>query len=221
MSRPLYSRLATILCAVLVCTAVATTASAASLPTIGTRLYYILGSVLFGGMIAPGSNTLDTTSVAGSVTVLPEFSNASTLKVVTNSTAQGFPYEGRFIAYVRGTGSTTLRYGAACFKNPFQNMSGGSGSVVRLEYHVGNSPAGVGGDIGFVKSCTNHAANDDTASGDTIINNVCTNTGCISRYTTGTAAWNGADYIKFTPRGNLTSAYTGRITAMVVNIWGE
>lgn len=191
------------------------------LPTVGTRLYFILGTVLFGGMLAAGTASLDTTSIAGHSVNLPEFQTATTLKTVTNSTARAFPYRAPFIAYVRGTGSTTLRYGAACFPNPFKNMSGGSGVLVRLDYHVGNNPAGLGGDIGFVKSCTLHAAGNAAASGSDIINDVCTGTGCISTYTTGTAAWNNADYVKFTPRGNLTSSYTGRITGEVINIWGE
>lgn len=222
MFSSLRGRLVTILCAVLLCTAVtAGSANAASLPVIGTRLYYILGSLLHGGMIAPASNALDTTSLAGDVQVLPEFSTATLLKAVTNSTSQGFPYKADIIAYIRGTGSTTLRYGAACFPNPFKNMGGGTGTVVRLDYSPRRSPAAIGGDIGFVKSCSNHTANDDTASGDTLMNNVCTNTGCVSSYVTGTAAFNGADYIKFTPRGDLTAGYTGRITGTIIKRWGE
>src|SRR4051812_35817353 len=124
-----------------------------TLPTIGTKLYWILGSVLFGGMIAAGSASLDTTSTAGHAVVLPEFSSATTLKTVSKLTSSGFPYRLPFVAYVRGTGSTTLRYGASCFPNPFKNMSAGSGVVVRLDYHAGNNPAGIGGDIGFVKNC--------------------------------------------------------------------
>src|SRR5688500_2247629 len=101
------------------------------LPTLGTKLYWILGSLLLGGMIAVGSASLDTTSTAGSTEVLPEFASATTLKSVRVSTADGFPYKATINAYVRGTGSTTLRYGAACFPNPFKNMAGVSGVVVR------------------------------------------------------------------------------------------
>lgn len=192
-------------------------ASAAPLPTIGTRLYYTLGSMLFGGMISTRSQGAGTTSTAGYVQVLPEFSGASTLRNVIASTSQGFPYKGFFIGYVTaGTGSTTVKYAAACFKNPFQGMSGGTGNLLRLDYHVGNSPTGVGGDIGFVTDCT-----DNTASGSDVIDNVCTSTGCLSSYTTGTANWNGASYIKFTPKAALAAGYTGRITGEVLNRWGE
>jgi hypothetical protein len=50
---------------------------------------------------------------------------------------------------------------------------------------------------------------------------VCTATGCISRYTTGTQALGSGVYIKFTPRANLTAGYTGRITGIIEDIWGE
>ena len=217
----LRTRLAVFLFALLVgVTITVSTASAASLPTLGTRLYYYLGSVLFGGMSSTASSTLDTTSVAGFTVALPKFASATTLTPVTNSTASAFPYKGTFVGYLRGTGSTTLRYGAGCFRNPLNALGAGSGIVARLDYHAGNNPAGLGGDIGFVKSCTGHSA-ANTNSGSDLINDTCTATGCVSSYTTATAAFNGADYIKFTPRGNLTSSYTGRITVEIVNIWGE
>jgi hypothetical protein len=199
-----------------------TAASAASIPTLGTRLYYMLGSFLKGGMVAGPSVTLDTTAVAGYWDVLPEFNSSSTLMPVTNSITSGYAYKGTFNVYVRGTGSTTLRYGAFCFRNPLAKISGGSGSVVTAEYHNKYSPAGVGGDIGFVKSCTGHAANDNTASGDTLINNTCTSSGCISKFASGSGLnFNNADYIKFTPRGNLTSSFQARFTFTLLNDWGR
>jgi hypothetical protein len=216
----LYGRAALVLCAAFVFLTVGTqTVSAASLPTLGTRLYYMLGSFLRGGMVSTASSTSDTTSVAGYWDVLPEFNSATTLKSVTSSITSGYAYKGTFNAYVRGTGSTTIRYGASCFPNPLAKISGGSGTVLRLTYQAGNNPAGVGGDIGFVKSCTAHTG--ATASGSDLIDNTCTSTGCVSQYTTGTASFNNVDYIKFTPRANLTSSYTGRITFELLNDWGK
>jgi hypothetical protein len=211
----LRSRFGKTVSVVLLLVVLTTSASAAALPTLGTRLYYILGNILHGGMIQVGSTSLNTTSVAGAVEVLPEFATATTLRPVTNSTSQGFPYKGKFNAYVRGgTGSSTVRYAASCFKNPFQNMSGGTGVALVLDYHAGNTN-GHGGDIGFVDSCT-----DNTTSGSDLIDNTCTATGCISSYRTGTAIWHGAKYIKFTPRGKLGSV-GGRITGEVINVWAE
>ncbi len=183
---------------------------------LGVKFLTFLGSILFGGMISTGS--AGTTSVAGGAIILPEFASATTL---ANSATSKFVFTEPFIAYVRGTGSTTLRYGAACFPNPLKKLSAGSGTVVRLTYHAGNNPAGVGGDIGFVKDCVANTAGDNTLSGSNLIDNTCTATGCTSYYTTGTAAWNNADFVKFTPRANLTAGYTGRITGEVENIWGE
>src|SRR5438105_4569352 len=89
-------------------------ASAAALPTLGTKLFYMLGSFLKGGMVSVATVSTDTTSVAGYWDVLPEFASATTLKPVTNVITSAYAYKGTFTAYVRGTGSTTLRYGAAC-----------------------------------------------------------------------------------------------------------
>ena len=219
----LKSRAALTLClVVLVLGVAAPTASAAVLPTLGTRLYYMLGSFLKGGMVAAPSTSLDTTALAGYWDVLPDFASSSTLKEVTASVASAYPYKGTFIGYVRGTGSTTLRYGALCVRNPLARISGGSGSLVTLEYQNKYNPAGIGGDIGFVKSCTGHGAGDATASGSDIINNVCTGSGCISKFGSGSGLnFNNADYIKFTPRGNLTSSFQARITLTVLNDWGR
>src|SRR5687767_11793075 len=117
------SRKCTVNVAVLTCAALLLVsftpvpASAAPLPTLGTRLYYMLGSFLKGGMVSVGAVSTDTTSVAGAWEVLPEFASATTLKPVTNAISSGYAHKGDFTAYVRGTGSTTLRYGAACFPN--------------------------------------------------------------------------------------------------------
>jgi hypothetical protein len=184
------------------------------LVTLGTHFLYFLGSILLSGIISVSSGPQ--TAVNGGAIMVPDFTSAG----VASHTAK-IPVIEPFAAFVEGTGSTTLRYGAACFPNPLKGMNMGSGTVVRLTYHVGHNPTGIGGDIGFVKNCTNHAANDATASGAQLIDNTCTATGCTSYYTTGTAPWNNADFIKFTPRGNLTSGYTGRITGEVEDIWGE
>ena len=198
------------------------TVSAATIPTLGTRLFYVLGSYLKGGLVAAPSTTLDTTALAGVWDVLPDFASSSTLKEVTGTISSAYPYKGSFIGFVRGTGSTTLRYGAFCVRNPLARISGGSGSLMTLEYQNKYNPAGIGGDIGFVKSCANHGFSDATASGSDIINNVCTGSGCISKFGSGSGLnFNNADYIKFTPRGNLTSSFQARITLTVLNDWGR
>ena len=176
---------------------------------LGTKYLYILGSLLLAGVIATGSGNL--TGVNGGAIMVPDFTTAG----VASRTAR-VPVKEYFIGYVKGTGSTTIKYPASCFRNPLRGQSKGSGTLLRLTYHSGNNPAGVGGDIGFVKDCSASGG-----SGASVINDTCTATGCTSYYTTGTALWNDADYIKFTPRANLTTSYTGRITGQVEDIWGE
>lgn len=142
-----------------------------------------------------------------------EFTSGGAASTVVTVVAQDNAY-----AFVTGTGSTTVKYPAACFPNPLASIGQGSGVIFRLDYMAGNVPAGNGGDIGFVKSCGNSGG-----SGNTLIDNTCTSTGCISTYvgTTSPITWNGADYIKFTPRSNLTSAYTGRIRVQYGDLYGE
>lgn len=182
--------------------------------SLGTRFLYFVGSIVLATYIS--TTTGQQTGVNGGAIMVPDFNTSG-----VESRTVRVPVRLPFVAYVRGTGSTTLRYGAACFPNPLKAMGKGSGVLLRLAVYVGNSPAGLGGDVGFVKSCAGHAANDNTASGDTLINNVATGTGAHSEYTTGTADWNQDDFIKFTPRGNLTTSYTARIEGEVQDNWGE
>jgi hypothetical protein len=159
--------------------------------------------IAFTGLVAVGA-------IAGGIR-LSEFNSAGAPSPTTTTVIADY-----INGYVTATGSTTIKYPAACIANPLAAMGLGSGAVVRLTYSAGNNPAGVGGDIGFVKSCDNAGG-----SGATLIDNTCTSTGCLSTYTTGTALWNSADYIKFTPRGNLTSGYTGRIHIQYEDVFGE
>jgi hypothetical protein len=218
------NRGALVLCAIAVSLSVAApSVSAASIPTLGTKLYYILGSVMFGGMVHQGTQPGDTTSVAGYWQTLPEFASATTLRPITNSITSVYPYKGNFTAYIRAsTGSTTLRYNGTCFPNPLKKITGGgSGSIVSLEYQNKYNPTGVGGDIGFVKDCTKHGVGDSTASGDTVINNACTVTGCTLSMTGTMLNFNNADYIKFTPRAALAGGFIGRITFTLLNNIGK
>ena len=220
LSRNSRINLAKLVCAVLLVVMAPTLANAAALPTIGTRLYWTLGNVLFGGMVTPASTSLNTTAVVGHVEFLPEFSSATTLRPVTNVTTSAFPYKGTYAAYVRGgTGATTHRVSASCFRNPLYNLNAGTATVLRLDYHAGDTN-GVGGDIGFVNNCTNEALTSNSASGSDLIDNTCTSTGCTSSYTTGTANWNGSRYIKFTLRAKLGTA-PGKITFEIINVAGE
>jgi hypothetical protein len=211
-----FGRTALALCAAFVIlTVTPTVVSAASFPTLGTRLYYMLGSFVTGGMVHRGTAATNTTSLAGRWQVLPEFSNSTTLRPITGVITSGFPYRGEFTAYVVGTGSTTIKYNAVCVPLPLGKIGAGSGLVLRLDYHAFHNPAGAGGDIGIVDNC------NKTTSGSNLIDNVCTSTGCISSYTTGTAQAGSGKFLKFTPNKDLTTSYTGRITFELLNIWGE
>jgi hypothetical protein len=125
--------------------------------------------------------------------------------------------DAQYMVNVTATGSTTIKYNAVCIPNPLTKLSPslGSGTVVRLTYHNITNPNGAGGDIGFVTSCAN------TTSGSTLIDNTCTATGCVSYYTTGTGAWNGAHFLKYTMRKDPTAAYSARITFTLEDILGE
>lgn len=190
-------------------------ASAASIPTLGTRLYWVLGSWQSGGMVHTGTAATNTTSLAGTWDVLPEFSNSTTLKAAGSTISSGLPYKGKFVAFAVGTGSTTVKYNSICVPNPLNKINGGSGLVLRADFHIGNNPAGGGGDIGIVDNC------NKTTSGSNLIDNSCTATGCWSSYTTGTAQFGSGKYLKFTPNKNLTSSFTARLTFELLNIWGE
>jgi hypothetical protein len=180
------------------------------LVTLGTKYLYFLGSILLAGVISTGSG--NTTGVNGGAIMVPNFTTAGIA-----SKSQKVVIREPFVAFVRAaTGSTTKAYPASCFRNPLRGMNLGSGSLAWLTLHNIANPTGVGGDIGFVKGC-----GDEYGSGATLIDNTCTATGCTSKYRAGTADWNGADYVKFTPRAALAPGYIGRITGEVEDNLGE
>lgn len=133
-----------------------------------------------------------------------DFSSATIM-----NTTRKIVFEMPITALASATGSSTVKtnnqdgvpgtkYASICVPNPFRNMGTGtgrtflnigSGTVLRAIYGVKKNPTGVGGDLGFVADC-------ESGTGQTLINNVCTATGCVSRYTTGTADWNGAYFVK-------------------------
>lgn len=169
-----------------------------------SRTLFQRGKLVVGGLIAAG--------VIGGGIFLPKLSTTG------SETNQAFAAFLPIVADVTATGSTSTsaRYDAACITNPLYGLGLGSGSVVRLTYHNVTSPAAIGGDIGFVSAC-----DSKSASGAGLIDNVCTATGCISTYTTGTALWNAAEKIKLTLRGDPTSSYDAKITVWVEDVLGE
>ncbi len=137
-------------------------------------------------------------------------------------------------AYVTASGGTVKTTGqdgkaggkfyGACLANPLYNVGFGtggtigganSGIILRLDYFNISNPNAMGGDIGFVRSCF------DDGSGSTLINDTCTSSGCVSSYTTGTANWQGNQFIKYTPRGTPNASFKARITVRVEDNLGE
>lgn len=161
--------------------------------TLRTQKTFSLGRIVLGGLIAAGL-------IGGGVKVA-EFNTVGAPSPSVTFVARDFVN-----AFVTATGSTTVKYPAACIQNPLLALASASGTVVRLTYENGNNPNAAAGDIGFVKGC-----GDSFGSGSTLFDNTCTGTGCVSAYTTGTASWNSADYIKFTLSKNPTAAFTARI----------
>lgn len=161
------------------------------------------GKTIFGGIIGAGI-------IAGGIF----FSSLSS----TGEEMKNDPFAAflPIVADVTATGSTSAstRYDATCI--PVPQAITGSSSVVRLAYHNVRNPAAASVDIGFVDSC-----NAKTSSGQTLIDNACTATGCVAYYTTGTAAWQGGKFIKTTISKNPTSSYDAKLTIWVEEILGE
>lgn len=157
----------------------------------------LLGSVIAGGIFL---NSLSTTGTERKSAPFPAF-----LPIVFD---------------VSGTGSTsaTQRYDAACIPNPLANaeIDTGSGVVVRVTYHNISNPNGAAGDIGFVTACDDHSA-----SGSSLIDNFGTATGAVAHYTTGTAVWNGGQFIKVTHSKNPTTGYDAKVTVWIEDLLGE
>jgi hypothetical protein len=156
---------------------------------------FTLGRIVLGGLIAAG--------LIGGGFKLADFNSAGAPSSTVTYVAQDF-----FNAYATATGSTTIRYPSVCITNPLLGLAAASGTVVRLSYQNIANPTGIGGDIGFTKGC-----GDSFGSGQSLINDTCTGTGCRSYYTTGTAGWNSADKIKFTLRNTVPAGFSARIRA--------
>lgn len=168
-----------------------------------TKFVAFIGSLVFGGLLSTG--------VTGGAIAVPEFTTGG----LPSRTAKAV-IEMPVNAFVTATGSQTIDYPAACVRNPLRNLALGSGRLLDVSYQTGNNPRGVGADIGFTKGCSNAFG-----SGSDVINDTCSSTGCVSTYTTGTALWNDADYLKLTFRDFPGAGYTGRIRLTVQDVFGE
>ncbi len=119
----------------------------------------------------PASSTSTATKVGDVIMSLPLIAKASATGGTVKTTGMD--------------GKAGAKYAAICIAQPLNNVgfgSGGttvgrnSGSILELTYHVVKNHRGVGGDIGFVRDC-----NSD-GSGQTLLNDVCTATGCTSKF---------------------------------------
>jgi hypothetical protein len=173
--------------------------------TVSTKVVQLAWSLLLGMSVATG--------VYGAAILLPEFTSTGTLSQTTKAVS-AFPMN----VYISASGSTTIKYPASCVANPLVKVLGAaqSGTVVRLDYQNGKNPTGASADIGFVKSCGNAGG-----SGTSLFNDTCTGSGCVSSYTTGTAAWNSADFIKTTFNKDPGAGYTGRLKLSVQGRFGN
>jgi len=171
--------------------------------TLTDQTFGPIGRLLIGTVLATG--------LVGGGVAISEFNSAGAPDPVTISIDRDTAY-----AYVTKTGSTTLKYPATCIENPLRDLGLGSGTVVRATYSARYSPAAAGGDVVFAKDCLDH-----TASGVVLIDNFCTSSGCVSNYTTGTAAWNSADYIKVIFRKDPTAGHDARLKLWYEDYYGE
>lgn len=123
-------------------------------------------------------------------------------------------------------GTSGTKYASVCVPNPLRNMgtgSGrtflnrGSGGVLAAIYNVKNSPAGIGGDVGFVRGCT-------SGTGAQLLNDVCTGSGCTSAFVADDNSfpiWQGQEYIKLGLRGNPTSSYQASLFLLITDAGGS
>lgn len=178
---------------------------------VASKVFYHLGVLVLATRLFVGSG--GQTAVNGAPISAPDFTTAG----VESRTAH-IPIVFPFAGFVRSnTGSTTIKYPAACLPNPLKAIGKGSGTIVRLAYYNGNNPTAVGGDWGIVKGC-----GDAFGSGVTVlINDVGTESGARAFYTTGTASLGKDDFIKFTPRAALAPGFTARVEGIVEDHWGE
>ena|SRR3990167_3138458 len=152
--------------------------------------------------------------IIGQSLIVRDFTTDSDVSATDRS---NIPLQVPVLAVVWGSGSATLRstgddgnsgaeYAAACIANPFKStgtgtgstaFNRGSGTIVRLVYHNISNPNATPGDISLVRAC-----NGQGSGGVILIDNTCTATGCVSIYTTGTAAWEANKYIKMGLSGN-------------------
>ena len=120
-------------------------------------------------------------------------------------------------------GFAGTKYAAICIPNPLRKMgtgtgrtflNRGSGSILVAQYTADASPAAIGGDIGFVKSCNANGTGTD------LFDNVVTATGATDQWVangTNKKIWQGNEYIKLGLRGNPTSAYQARLFILMTD----
>src|SRR4051812_38045737 len=112
-----------------------------------SKMLYWLGALVLATRLFTASG--GQTALNGAPVSVPDFTTSG-----VESRNASVPVVFPVAAFVRGnTGSTTVKYPAACFPNPLKAIAKGSGSVVRLTFHNGANPTGVGGDVGIVKGC--------------------------------------------------------------------
>lgn len=175
------------------------------------KLYYILGAWVLATrlFVASGGQT----AVNGAPISVPDFNTSG---VYSRSVA--IPVLFPFAGFVRGgTGSTTVKYPAACIRNPLYAVSKSSGSVVRLAFYNERNPTGVSVDVGLTKGC-----GDSFGSGSVLlIDNVATASGSRAFYTTGTQSITSDEYIKVTPSAALAAGYRARVIGIIEDHPGE
>ena len=123
-------------------------------------------------------------------------------------------------------GTNGTKYASICIPNPLRNMgtgSGrtflnrGSGGILEVVYQVEKGGAGVGGDLGFVRSC-------GAGTGSQLINDVCTATGCTSSFIADDNSfpiWQGQEFIKLGLRGTPGGGYKASLFLKVTDAAGS
>ena len=167
------------------------------------------GKTVFGGLVGAavvGGIWLNSLSTGG-----------------TEKTGDPFPAFVPVVLDISATGSTsaTQKYDALCIG--LSDLLGdiGSGTIIRSTYHNISNPTGASADIGFVEHC---GIEGRSSSGTNLIDNTCTSTGCLSRYTTGTLDWMGngsGSKLKVTIKKDPTSSFDAKLTLWLEDNLGE
>lgn len=181
-------------------------------PLIKNQVVRFLARIVAGGLVATGV-------IAGGIR-LAEFNSAGSPSPSATYIARDYvnvfcsATGGNVKTSYNGLTGTGAKYNTCIVRNPLAALGAGSGVITRASLEMGNNPAGVGFDCGFVKGV-------NAGSGSELFNGVVLATGAIAFRGTGSFLWNGADYVKCGTLDDPTAGFSARLRLEYSDIYGE